>query len=45
MKDWLNIAGKTVIVTGGSSGIGKRIVESLLEQGVNVAPYRSYATT
>lgn len=39
MKDWLNIAGKTVIVTGGSSGIGKRIVESLLEQGVNVANF------
>ncbi|GMG71504.1 SDR family oxidoreductase [Tetragenococcus halophilus] len=39
MADWLNIAGKTVIVTGGSSGIGKSIVESLLEQKVNVANF------
>ena len=37
MTDWLNISGKTVIVTGGSSGIGKSIVESLLAQQVNVA--------
>lgn len=37
MNDWLNIAGKIVIVTGGSSGIGAAIVEELLEQGVNVA--------
>jgi len=39
MSDWLKIAGKTVIVTGGSSGIGKKIVESLLEQKVNVANF------
>lgn len=39
MSDWLNIAGKTVIVTGGSSGIGKSIVEELLEQKVNVANF------
>ena len=39
MTDWLNIKGKTVIVTGGSSGIGQSIVESLLEQEVNVANF------
>lgn len=39
MEDWLNIESKTVIVTGGSSGIGKSIVESLLAQKVNVANF------
>ena len=32
MSDWLDIAGKVVIVTGGSSGIGRSIVENLLKQ-------------
>ena len=31
MTDWLKIKGKTVIVTGGASGIGKSIVENLLK--------------
>lgn len=39
MTDWLGIAGKTVIVTGGSSGIGQSIVEALLAQGVQVANF------
>ncbi|EHJ51943.1 SDR family oxidoreductase [Streptococcus macacae] len=39
MTDWLNIAGKTVIVTGASSGIGEAIVEELLELGVKVANF------
>ncbi|VTS24918.1 SDR family oxidoreductase [Streptococcus pseudoporcinus] len=39
MTDWLNIAGKTVIVTGASSGIGKAIVEELLELDVRVANF------
>ncbi|MZZ58235.1 SDR family NAD(P)-dependent oxidoreductase [Enterococcus mundtii] len=39
MTNWLNIEGETIIVTGGSSGIGKSIVESLLEQHVNVANF------
>lgn len=39
MTDWLNIAGKTVVVTGASSGIGKAIVDELLELGVNVANF------
>ncbi|MEX2804428.1 SDR family oxidoreductase [Streptococcus sp. H31] len=39
MADWLNIAGKTVIVTGASSGIGRAIVEELLALDVNVANF------
>ena len=39
MADWLNIAGRTVVVTGASSGIGKAIVDELLELGVKVANF------
>ncbi|MGT2923739.1 SDR family oxidoreductase [Streptococcus caviae] len=39
MADWLNIAGKTVVVTGASSGIGRAIVEELLALDVNVANF------
>ncbi|MGT2666946.1 SDR family oxidoreductase [Streptococcus rifensis] len=39
MADWLKIKGKTVVVTGGSSGIGKAIVDGLLELGVQVANF------
>ncbi len=33
---WLHLEGKTAIVTGGASGIGKAVVEAFLAQGVNV---------
>lgn len=34
---WLALENKTVIVTGGASGIGKAIAEELLNDGANVA--------
>ncbi|MBF0713733.1 SDR family oxidoreductase [Gemella sp. GH3] len=36
MANWLNLEGKTVIVTGGVSGIGKAVVNEFLNQGCNV---------
>ncbi|PMB85087.1 sorbitol-6-phosphate 2-dehydrogenase [Dolosicoccus paucivorans] len=39
MSQWLDIAGKSVIVTGGSSGIGLSIVKELLDLGVKVANF------
>ncbi len=35
-KSWLNLKGKVLIVTGGSSGIGAAVVASLLDQGAKV---------
>ena len=39
MRQWLDIMGKSVIVTGGSSGIGLSIVKELLDLGVKVANF------
>ncbi|MCP1639543.1 sorbitol-6-phosphate 2-dehydrogenase [Streptococcus gallinaceus] len=39
MSDWLGIRDKVYVVTGGSSGIGLAIVQSLLEQGAKVANF------
>ncbi|WP_298032806.1 SDR family oxidoreductase [uncultured Dysosmobacter sp.] len=33
---WLNLEGKTIVVTGGASGIGRAVVEELLRDGANV---------
>lgn len=33
---WLNLEGKTIVVTGGASGIGYAVVEELLSDGANV---------
>lgn len=37
VESWLRLEGKTVIVTGGASGIGKSIAEEYLNNGANVA--------
>ena len=39
MEDWLNINGKVYVVTGGSSGIGRAVVEELLADGAKVANF------
>lgn len=36
MQKWLDLENKVVIVTGGSSGIGKRMCQSFMEQGAQV---------
>jgi 3-oxoacyl-[acyl-carrier protein] reductase len=36
MNDFINLTGKTILVTGGSRGIGEGIVRGLIEQGADV---------
>ncbi len=36
MASWLNLEGKTAVVTGGASGIGKAVVQAFLDNGTNV---------
>ena len=36
MKDYLGYAGKTVVLTGASSGMGKAVAEMLVSLGANV---------
>ena len=33
---WLNLEGKTAVVTGAASGIGKAVAQSFLDNGANV---------
>ncbi|MEY8635256.1 SDR family NAD(P)-dependent oxidoreductase, partial [Anaerostipes hominis (ex Lee et al. 2021)] len=35
-ESWLGLNGKTVIVTGGASGIGKAVAQEFLNVGCNV---------
>ncbi len=39
MRNWLEISGKVIIVTGGSSGIGAAIVQELLKQEAKVVNF------
>ena len=38
-EGWLDLEGKTVVVTGGSMGIGSHIVSDLLKNGANVVVF------
>ena len=44
-NSWLNLAGRTAIVTGAASGIGKVVSQSLYLQGCNVVQADAKKTT
>ena len=38
-ENWLGLDGQVVIVTGGASGIGKHVVDTLVKVGANAVVY------
>ena len=41
-ENWLGLDGQVVIVTGGASGIGKHVVDTLVKVGANAEIGRAH---